>query len=64
MARREKMINRFRTNDWDFDGDGYQDLAIGSLTEDLAGKDNGGKVAVFFVLVTATIKRKLRNTIK
>ncbi|MCZ8499080.1 hypothetical protein O9929_17770 [Vibrio lentus] len=37
---------------------------MGSLTEDLAGKDNGGKVAVFFVLVTATIKRKLRNTIK
>ncbi|CAH7041346.1 conserved exported hypothetical protein [Vibrio chagasii] len=32
----------------DFDGDGYQDLAIGSPTEDLAGKDNGGKVDVFF----------------
>ncbi|MCW1890254.1 hypothetical protein OK016_17170 [Vibrio chagasii] len=27
---------------------GYQDLAIGSPTEDLAGKDNGGKVDVFF----------------
>ncbi|MCO7187862.1 MULTISPECIES: hypothetical protein [unclassified Pseudoalteromonas] len=32
----------------DFNNDGYDDLAVGSPTEDLNGKDNAGKVDIIF----------------